>query len=141
MSLHSENLPSEGPNLESDRALLTFLRQHAPPLPLPALDLEERILVAAVAQSAAAVVGSGAVSSQPAERVGGGRSRPWPWLVPTAVAASLVVGLLDYRPLLQPPPTAQVQSDSTATLEPFIEGTWQATLGDELSPETRDNLF
>ena len=92
-----------------DQDLVNFLREHRPPVPPAAPDLEQKILQ----QMQASVV-------KPQ------RHRVRLWLVSPLVAASLVAAVVSYRVLVPAKPSAV----ELATLESFIESNWQSTNSD-----------
>ncbi|WP_421659285.1 hypothetical protein [Leptothermofonsia sp. ETS-13] len=105
------------PSPKDDRDLINFLQQHRPQPPAAPPDLEERILHA--------IEHSGHRQVQ---------RRRWyrsPWL-PTAIAASLIAGLLGgYRTIVPSRPSpAQLEA-----LEAFIETTWEASVNDDTEDE------
>ncbi len=104
------------PPPDNDRELVNFLQQHRPQPPAAAPDLEERIM--------------GAIEQPGQCQV---RRQRWyrsPWL-PTAIAASLIAGVLGYRTIAPSRPTpAQLEA-----LEVFIETTWEASVNDDAEDE------
>lgn len=97
-----------------DQALSDFLRQHRSVVPPAPNDLEDRLLAQ--------------VEALPHRHPG--RFQPplgrRAWVVPSALAASLIAGFVGYRAvqLRQPSPT------EIASLETFIETNWQNTVND-----------
>lgn len=105
--------PPVRPPEDDDRDLVSFMRQRRSQPPAAAPDLEDRIM-AAIAQS---------------ENSNQRRSTRWyrsPWL-PTAIAASLVAGVVSYRTLNPAKPSPA----DLATLESFIETSWDGSLSDD----------
>jgi ferric-dicitrate binding protein FerR (iron transport regulator) len=82
-----------------DHDLVSFLRQHRSNPPPAAPDLEDQILQALPA-----------------------RSRRHLWIVPSAIAASLVGAIVSYQ-VLRPTPPEPVD---TASIESFMESNWVA---------------
>jgi len=107
---------------EEDRSLTDFLKQHRPPVPPAAADLEDR-LMAAVMDTPVQV--PTAQRQQSYRRV--------LWLVPSAIAAGLVA-IVGYQTLVPPQPTEA----ELAELETFIESTWQGTLAEQPTTETEE---
>lgn len=98
------------PHHEDDKRLVDFLRQNRPDPPSAAPDLEQQIM-RSLAYSPDA----------PAQR-------RLLWIVPPAIAASLIFALAGSHFLT--PRTAQVD---TGTLEAFLENNWNSVVDD--SPE------
>jgi hypothetical protein len=98
-----------------DRELSEFLHQHRPLPPPAAHGLEDQIISALEDEAL-----SNIPAAQPVRK-----RRPL-WLVPSAIAASLVAAFLSHR-LLTPP---QPSPTELALLEDFIETNWQNTLHD-----------
>ena len=99
-----------------DQPLVTFLRQHCPAPPLPAPDLEERILAA--------------VAKAPAHR-----SQYWHrrlWLVPPAIAAGVLIATAGHRLLMPPSPSPA----EIANLEAFFVNSWDGTISDSSAADT-----
>ncbi|OLP17671.1 hypothetical protein BST81_15235 [Leptolyngbya sp. 'hensonii'] len=117
---------------ENDQRLTAFLRQHRPDVPPGAPDLEDRIMAALEAPPHRS--GTVALLERPPK---GPRSvqRPRPltrpawWLVPPAIAASLLVALITYR--TTPPP--QPNSEDLTQLEAFLEKNWNGAVYDDTS--------
>jgi hypothetical protein len=89
-----------------DPDLVKFLRQHRPALPPAAENLEDALM-------------SALPEVAPARRT-------LLWMVPSAIAATLVATVLSYRAFLpaQPSPT------ELASLEDFMETNWHNTVND-----------
>ncbi|NJR49147.1 MAG: hypothetical protein HC780_05830 [Leptolyngbyaceae cyanobacterium CSU_1_3] len=100
---------------DDDQEWVEFLRQHRP-LPPPAADgLEDRIFSALEAETLSPIAAAQL-----------DRKRRPRWLVPSAIAASLVAAFLSHRILTPPQPSPT----ELALLEDFIETNWQNTLHD-----------
>lgn len=112
-----------------DKNLVNFLRQHRPEVPPAATDLEQQIL-----QNVETLhlhqwgdvcdktkrLRDRRPTSLPTSLE---RRRPL-WLVPSAVAASLVAAVVGYQALIPPPPNAA----ELAKLERFMETNWQGAI-------------
>lgn len=100
----------------ADWALIQFLRQHRPPVPSASSDLEDRIMAALDAPSTEPRFKDTRLTG--AERLE--RSRRLRWMLPTAVAASLVAGLYSSQMLR----TSPASDSEVAKLEAFIASAW-----------------
>ena len=101
---------------DDDHELVDFLRQHRPAVPPGDPSLEDRLFDAIAA------------TSQPTALTPFRRSTPRPersraWVVPYAIAASLIATAVSYRVLV---PTQPSKAD-LATLQAFAESNWQGT--------------
>lgn len=118
-----------------DRTLVQFLRQHRPPVPPAAINLEDRIMAALSTTDweidkdtpwAADNISSLAEPIAPTSRsrVWGGPSRWW-LIAGTALMASVLAGWGGQRlwRLAQTPSPAEV-----AEIEQFMEQSWQGTV-------------
>ncbi|BAY31842.1 hypothetical protein NIES2107_37280 [Nostoc carneum NIES-2107] len=94
---------------DDEQNLVNFLRQHRPPVPPAAPDLEQQILQQ---------VQTFAVKPQ--------RHLPRLWLVPPAIAASLVAAVVSYKVFAPAKPSAA----ELANLEAFIDSNWQGTVSE-----------
>lgn len=90
------------PPKNSDR-LGDFLRQHCPVPPSPSPDLEQRIM--------------NAIATSPQAKTFPHRQ----WLIPSVIAASLLIAWVGKSLLMPPKPSAA----ELASLEAFIENTWE----------------
>ena len=91
---------------DDDQDLVDFLRQHRSPTPLPAADLDRKIMSQIVA---------------PVDRP------RWNfWLVAPVLAASLITAVLGYRVWVPLQPSAA----EVAMLEAFVESNWHDTIYD-----------
>lgn len=108
------------PRLDDDPQFVNFLRQHHPLVPPASPNLEDEILAA--------------VQTTPLERRVQRRSiqlRHRAWLVPSAIAAGLIAGIVSYRALTP----AQPNATEVANLESFIESSWYGTVSDNSDGE------
>ncbi|BAY11231.1 hypothetical protein [Calothrix sp. NIES-2098] len=94
---------------DDDQNLVNFLGKHRPPLPPASPDLERQILQQ---------LQTSAVKPQ--------RRSPRLWLVPPAIAASLLAAVISYRVLVPAKPSAA----ELANLEAFIDSNWQGTVSE-----------
>jgi hypothetical protein len=101
---------------EDDKPIADFLRQYRPTMPSADFNLEEQIMATI------------ATESHPPNRFRPRQSQVM-WLMPPAIAASLVAGFLGHRML-----TPTVPATEVATLEAFLEETWQDT-----APQSDEN--
>lgn len=99
-----------------DPELVKFLRQHCPQPPPVSPELEEGIL-GAIELADSEI--HPARPRLPAQR----RHR---WLAPSAIAASLIAGLIGYHTVVQ----RQTSKAELASLEAFLEDTWYGTVND-----------
>jgi hypothetical protein len=103
-----------------DQALKQFLQQHRPPVPAASPELEEQIMQAV---------------QDPAIKVQAQVRKPRRlWIVPSAIAASLLVAFGSYRWAKVYQPTTDVEN-----LAAFLENSWNGTLSN--STETETYLF
>jgi hypothetical protein len=109
---------------QDDEELVRFLRDHSPEPPPPTPDLEDRILAMLASTSQAD-------SSTNLRQLPQRRSRLW--LIPSAIAASLLAGVISYRSLA---PTSKPSPSEIAALEDFIETTWHTALNSTSDEET-----
>ena len=114
--------------LPDDPKLTNFLQQYRPPTPPAAPDLEDRVLQLIAATE------PDTTSPIPTHRAGVvhllRRSHPQ-WLVSAGIAASLIVGFGGYRWLMPSQPNAA----DMASLEAFIEASWQNTVNNNSEGE------
>jgi len=105
---------------DDDPALKEFLQQHRPPVPPPSPGLEDRLLEA---------IATAPTTIQP------DRGKVIPWrrrtVVPRAIAASLIAGLIGYHLWLPQTPNPA----ETENLEAFLEANWQNTVASEPDSE------
>ncbi|KAM3115814.1 hypothetical protein [Phormidesmis sp. 146-33] len=90
-----------------DHDLVKFLRQHRPVSPPASEDLEDALM-------------SALPEMAPAQRP------RYLWVVPSAIAATLVASFLSYRAFLPPQPSPT----ELASLEDFMETNWHNTVND-----------
>lgn len=100
---------------KDDQKLVDFIREHRPEVPPTNQALEAKIMAAVAATT----------PSQPVKqsRVISWRRRSL-WLMPPAIAASLLIAWGTNQLLTPPPPTAT----ELASLEDFIENTWDEAI-------------
>lgn len=103
---------------DNDDSLVGFLRTHAIAPPPAAPDFEEKLM-----QS---------VASIPVPQTSRSRNL---WVLPPAIAASLLISLVGYRLFVSPTPKVD-----TRTLEAFIEDSWDGSTT-ETSSESDSLLF
>lgn len=111
------------PPNEDDRKLVAFLKHHRSPTPPAAPDLEDRMIAALPPMPIARPVARSWVQ------------RPLFLWVPSALTAGLLAALVSHQALTPTRPNAE----EVASLEAFIETTWQGTVNDtpaELVPLT-----
>ena len=109
----------------SDKKLVSFLKQNRPNVPDASPDFEQRVLAAidrndAIEQKSLGDSRSIAFSNK-SKTVGFPK-----WAFPSAIAASLLVLASGYRILI----TAQFQADEAAHLEAFLVNNWEGALND-----------
>lgn len=109
------------PLSDDDRELVDFLKQHNPQPPATPPELEDQIL-AALSTSSPPQSLQTARSSRPRY------SRLW---IPSAIAASLIAGLIGYRTLVPP----RSSTPELVTLEAFIEDNWGSAVNDNSENE------
>lgn len=107
------------PPKDSDR-LVDFLRQHRPVPPSPPPDLEERIMTAVAASPHA--------KTFPHRRL---------WLIPSAIAGTLLIAWGSTNLHQQPKPSAA----ELASLEAFLENTWEDVGGSSEASDTELDEF
>jgi hypothetical protein len=107
-----------------DDELVRFLRNHSPTPHPPAPDLEDRIL---------AVLPSIPQETAPTHLQPLPKRRSRPWLIPSAIAASLLAGVISYRSLA---PANQPSPAEIAALEDFIETSWRTAFNGTNDEET-----
>lgn len=100
---------------EDDPRLSVFLKQHRPDIPPASPDLEAQIMaaIATTPQQLATV--------EPPLLPRSRWTRSKRWVVPSAIAAGLLVSLMSYRSLTPAPTLSEAE---LAELETFIETTW-----------------
>jgi hypothetical protein len=108
---------------DDDPALTHFLRQHRSTPPPASPDLEDRILQA---------IATDALKKPPGAQVIPFHKRRRLWLVPSTLAAGLLVALVSYQML---PRFQQTDRKETASLETFVENTWDNSLLEEPDAE------
>lgn len=92
-----------------DEALKQFLRQHRSPIPPASPDLEARIMQA---------VGQSTTAQTKCQRASSNRRL---WLVPSTIAAGLLVALASYQMVsLQ----QKTNANQVANMEAFLENNW-----------------
>jgi hypothetical protein len=94
-----------------DERLVDFLRQHAGDPPPAAPKFEEQLMQA--------------VASSPQWQRLGRRQK---WILPSAIAASLLFAWTGYRVLMPPPPP-------DASLAEFMENNWDSVVGEVPEPD------
>ena len=109
----------------SDKKLVSFLKQNRPNVPDSSPDFEQRVLAAidrndAIEQKSLGDSRSIAFSNK-SKTVGFAK-----WAFPSVIAASLLVLASGYRILI----TAQFQADEAAHLEAFLVNNWEGALND-----------
>ena len=109
----------------SDKKLVSFLKQNRPNVPDASPDFEQRVLAAidrndAIEQKSLGDSRSIAFSNK-SKTVGFPK-----WAFPSAIAASLLVLASGYRILI----TTQFQADEAAHLEAFLVNNWEGALND-----------
>ncbi len=103
-----------------DKDLVNFLRQHRPEVPPAATDLEQQIL-----QNVETLhLRQWRVRARDSRQTLLPTPRRPMWLIPSAVAASLVAAVVGYQALLPAPPNAA----ELAKLERFMESNWQGAI-------------
>jgi hypothetical protein len=103
---------------QDDKELTHFLRNHHPKPPAAAPDLEDRIL---------GTIASGAQSHFPRTKKPFGKRQLRSWLVPSAIAASLLAAMVGYRSFT---PASKPSPSEIAALEEFIETSWHGPIND-----------
>jgi len=106
-------MPDPMPNLNDDRALTAFLKQHRPIAPAPAPTLEAHLMQTIATQ-------------HHLDRVS--RTRWWLRVVPAAIAAMVLLSWAGYRLIVPPPLTPQQVSE----LESFMETAWTGSVSHEM---------
>ena len=106
-----------------DKHLVNFLRQHRPEVPPAATDLEKQILQNIETLDLRHLRVVDATSRQRSLRTPEERRRPL-WLIPSAVAASLVAAVVGYQALIPPP----ANPAELAKLGRFMESNWQGAI-------------
>ncbi len=110
---------------EDDLRLAAFLKAHRPPVPPSDPALEEQLL-AAIATTPQEIP---TIAPQTVRQL---TKRRRGWVLPGAIAASLVVTAIGYQTLRpQPQPTAELSAAELAELETFIESTWQDPVAEQ----------
>ncbi|MBW4520049.1 MAG: hypothetical protein KME16_10170 [Scytolyngbya sp. HA4215-MV1] len=107
---------------DDDPMLTNFLRQHRAAPPLASPDLEDRIVHAIATDRPAKKPGAQVISIHKKRSL---------WLVPSTLAAGLMVALVSYQTLQRP----QVRAGDTANLETFVENNWDNSLLEEPAAE------
>ena len=108
---------------DDDSALTHFLRQHRSTPPPASPELEDRILQAIASNSPAKQPGAQVIPLHQRRRL---------WLVPSTLAAGLLVALVSYQTL---PRFQQTDHKDTVNLETFVENTWDNSLLEEPDAE------
>ncbi len=101
---------------KDDEKLVEFLKEYRPLPPPPKSSLEDELIEL--------------IESEP---VISGYSAHWRWLLPSTLAASLVLFLGMYRVLSPTPQMAQVSPEE---LEGFLVESWTGIVGEPLTPMT-----
>jgi hypothetical protein len=115
------------PRPEEDPQLTHFLKHHRPVAPSASDELEERLM--AMVNNTPQAVPLGASRRQR-------HDRRVLWLLPSAIAATLVAVVAPQWFMPQSPSDAQL-----AELETFIESTWQGTVAEQPTSTDTEELY
>lgn len=118
---------------EDDKPLTEFLKQHQPVAPPARVDLEDQILTAVEA-----TISPKKFVWRDRRTSSGTSQRRQAWLIPSTIAAGIIVTVVGYRAFA---PTPQPNPAEVADLEAFIENNWSNTVTSDPSADHTYDQF
>jgi hypothetical protein len=105
---------------EEDKPLTEFLKQHQPIAPAASVDLEDQIMRAIETN-----ISPEEFVRRDRSQSSGTAQRRKLWVIPSAIAASVIATVVGYRTFA---PAPQPSPAEAAELEAFIESSWSNTV-------------